>query len=250
MHAQLRLRSRLGGGLAAALALAGGSLAVAPAAGAAGTPTLSVAVQTTLCATPAGKYCSQTLTALIAAGTPVTVVCSHGPALYIRVTARQNQEGFVPRSDVSSPPSGLADCDTASHQAIWAAALAIGYLGTDTDHGACLAFVIDRWRATGVSIGSDSSQTAASWWSSSYNIWPKETKKTDPGMYLTPPRGALVFWGAKTGSPDGHVAISVGNGWLVSTEEGSTPGEAVHLLQIGHRNDDGYANVYLGWVKP
>lgn len=240
--------ARLAGGVAAALTLAAGGMGMAPAAGAAGTPTLSVAVQTTLCATPAGKYCGQTLTAKIAAGTPVTVVCSHGPAYYIRVTAHQNQEGYVQRSDVSDAPPGLTDCDNASHQAIWAAALAIGYLGTDTDPGKCLTFVIDMWRETGVGIASADEYPPA-WWSSPADIWPKQTDKANPGRWLTPPRGALVFWGAKGASPR-HVAISVGNGWLVSTEEGTTRTQDVHLLQISHRNADGFASVYLGWVKP
>ena len=248
MRSRMRLGARLACGVAATLTLAVGSLVMAPAAGAAGIPTLSRTVQTTLCATPTGKYCGQTLTAEIAAGTPVTVVCSHGPAYYIQVTARQNQEGYVARTDVSDPPSGLTDCDSASHQAIWAAALAIGYLGTDTDPEYCLTFVIDMWRKTGAGIASANEYPPA-WWSSSANIWPKQTSKTNPGRWLTPPRGALVFWGAKGASP-GHVAISVGNGWLVSTAEGSTPGQDVHLLQISHRNADGFASVYLGWVKP
>jgi cell wall-associated NlpC family hydrolase len=247
MQPRIRLRTRLGGAIVAVFALAGGSVAMAPAAGAANTPTLSAAVQTTLCATPTGKYCSQTLTAKIAAGTPVTVVCSHGPAYYIRVTARQNQEGYVQRSDVSNPPSGLTDCDSASHQAIWAAALAIGYLGTDTDPELCLTFVIDMWRDTGAVIGSDKTQTPVSWWNSSYNIWPKETKGSS--MYLTPPRGALVFWGGDHWNPDGHVAIAVGNGWLVSTQEGDSS-DLVHLITVGQRNAEPGVGTYFGWVKP
>lgn len=245
------MRRRMAAGLAAAFALAGGSLSITTAAMAASTPTLNKAVRTTLCAKPSGKYCSQTLTAAIAAGTPVTVVCSHGPAYYIRVTAHQNQEGYVQRSAVSDPPPGLTDCDSASHQAIWAAALAIGYLGTTSPYGpgTCLTFVIDMWRLTGADIPSDASQTAASWWYSRYNTWTKETSGSSE--YMTPPRGALVFWGPDDypGGKGGHVAISAGNGWLVSTQEGDSP-PAVHLLTIKERNAEPGVGAYLGWIKP
>jgi cell wall-associated NlpC family hydrolase len=235
--------------LAATFALAIGCLGINTAAIAASASTLSKAVQTTLCATPTGKYCSQTLTAMIAAGTQVTVVCSHGPAYYIRVTARQNQEGYVKQSAVSDPPSGLTDCDSASHQAIWAAALAIGYLGSTSPYGigTCLKFVIDMWRETGVNIGSAGpQQTAVNWWGSPYNIWTKETRGSSE--YMTPPRGALVFWGPDRYSNAGHVAISMGNGWLVSTQEGDTI--PVHLLTIKERNAEPGVGAYLGWIKP
>jgi cell wall-associated NlpC family hydrolase len=237
-------------GLAATLALATGGLAVTPAARAASTPILDKAAQTTLCATPgSSKYCSQTLTASIPAGTTVTVVCQHGPAYYIRVTAHVNQEGYVNKGDVSSPPSGLTDCDSPAHQAIWAAAWAIGYLGSTSPYGpgTCLEFVINAWQSTGVTIESDRSQTAASWWNSSYNKWTKETSGSSE--YMTPPRGALVFWGPDRYSSAGHVAISVGNGWLVSTQEGDST-SAVHLLTIKERNDEPGVGAYLGWIKP
>jgi cell wall-associated NlpC family hydrolase len=245
------LRLRMAVGLTAGLALAGGTLGITPAATAASAPTLNKAVQTTLCATPTGKYCSQTLTAAIAAGTPVTVVCSHGPAYYIRVTAHQNQEGYIQRADVSDPPPGLTDCDSASHQAIWAAALAIGYLGT-TQYwplGSCLAFVAAMWGDTGVTLKSTGKQeTAWQWWNSpADNPYPKETSGSS--MYMTPPRGALVFWGPDQYSGAGHVAISVGNGWLVSTPEGSNT-TSVHLLTIKERNAEPNVGKYLGWVKP
>jgi cell wall-associated NlpC family hydrolase len=231
--------------------MAGGSLSMtSPAATASTTPVLNKAVQTTLCAKPTGKYCSQTLTAAIAAGTPVTVVCSHGPAYYIRVTAHQNQEGYVQKSDVSDPPSGLTDCDSASHQAIWAAAWAIGYLGTATPYGpgTCLEFVIDAWRSTGVPIRSAGwQQTAVNWWYSPDNTWTKETRGSSE--YMTPPRGALVFWGSDDYSNAGHVAISMGNGWLVSTQEGNST-DAVHLLTIKERNAEPGVGAYLGWIKP
>lgn len=245
-----RARLRVAAGLAMAVALAGGGLGVAHAAVAAATPRLNKAVQTRLCANASSsRYCAQTLTADIRAGTSVTVVCYHGPAYYIRVTAHVNQEGYVSKGVVSSPPSGLTDCDSATHQAIWAAAWSIGYLGTTRPYGpgTCLAFVINAWRSTGVAIGSNSSETAASWWNSSYNKWPKQTAGSSE--YMTPPRGALVFWGPDKYSSAGHVAISVGNGWLVSTQEGDST-DAVHLLTIKERNAEPGVGKYLGWIKP
>jgi cell wall-associated NlpC family hydrolase len=245
--AKAHIAARAAVGLTVFGLMTAGAMGAAPAA-MASTPTLNHAEQLVLCANTSDPYCGQTLTAGIPAGTAVNVTCYHRSDYYVVVAAHHNQQGYVPQSDVSGAPSGLSDCNTAAHPSIWAGAWAIGYLGTNTDVGLCLTFVIDAWRSTGTTIGSDASQTAASWWSSSYDIWPKHTQTSDPSRYLTPPRGALVFWGATSTSPAGHVAIAMGNGWLVSTEEGSTPGQAVHLVTIAHRNTTGAP--YLGWVLP
>jgi hypothetical protein len=230
-----------------------GAVVSAPAAGASATPSLSQAKQTTLCATPTGQYCGQTLTALIPAGTQISVRCYHASAYYINVLAHTNQEGYVPQSAVSHAPSGLTDCDSASHHAIWAAAWAINYLGNSTAYplGTCLPFVAAAWASAGDAI--PGSSDPVTWWDAYAN-----TGKYETGTSLTPPRGALVFWGGTPDDPplsgDGHVAISVGNGWTISTAEGSTPsaGNDVHLLQISHRNASGTPEryPYLGWVMP
>ena len=44
-----------------------------------------------------------------------------------------------------------------------------------------------------------------------------------------------MFWGPNAYTSAGHVAISMGNGWLVSTQEGHST-NAVHLVTIAQRN--------------
>jgi cell wall-associated NlpC family hydrolase len=120
-------------------------------------------------------------------------------------------------------------------------------MGQNYDVGWCLQFVSDAWAEAGISI--HSAYDAADWWNA-YRGEFGYAWDTGGARFTTPPRGALVFWGTSKDSPDGHVAISVGNGWLVSTEEGSVNTDAVHLLTINQRNSDGYASSYLGWVMP
>lgn len=160
----------------------------APSAEASTAPMLSQAVQTKLCASNSDPNCAQTLTGSIPAGTGVSVTCYQGSDYYIDVLAHQNQEGYVPESDVSQAPSGLGDCDTSKNPAIWAAADAIGYLGTDTDPGLCLTFVVDAWRSAGVELpGSDDPIT---WWSSYAGNY---THATSGSRIDTPPRGRWCF---------------------------------------------------------
>jgi cell wall-associated NlpC family hydrolase len=71
--------------------------------------------------------------------------------------------------------------------------------------------------------------------------------------YNTPPRGALVFWKGTNSYPqydseDGHVAISVGNGQVISTEQGNS-GPDVHIVGISAVTAEG-GGTYLGWIMP
>lgn len=61
-----------------------------------------------------------------------------------------------------------------------------------------------------------------------------------------PPPGALVFWGATSSNPYGHVAISEGSGKAVSTLERSYSG--VHEMTIAYRDQQGYGQ--LGYIIP
>jgi cell wall-associated NlpC family hydrolase len=225
------------------LALAGTVVSASPAA-ASSSPALSKAVQTYLCASTTNSHCGQTLTASIPAGSAVSVTCDHGSDYYIVVTAHQNQEGYVPKGDVSGAPAGLTDCDTAAHRAIWAAAWAIGYLGQDYDVDYCLTFVIDAWRSTGDDL--PGSTDPITWWSSYAGDY---EHATSGDRFDTPPRGALVFWGGDKYNSEGHVAIAVGNGWLVSTQEGDSS-DAVHLITVDARNAEPGVGKYMGWVLP
>ena len=232
---------------AAGTALAATMIAGAPMASASTPPMVISATPAHLCAGPA-SWCPDVIASL-PAGAQVQVICSRVSSYYVENLARRASEGFVAKSDIRNAPGGLADCDTKAHPAIYAAANALGWMKQNHEAGACLQFVQDAWTGAGKPI--PNAADPIHWWNKfSLSYGTKARATSGNSRYRTPPRGALVFWGPKTGSPVGHVAISMGNGSLVSTEEGSTPGNAVHLLTISHRNSDGYAGVYLGWVMP
>ncbi len=171
-----------------------------------------------------------------------------GKHMWFYVT-RGAQEGWVRAGDVAHQVT-VKNCITAGHAPVWAAAWAIAQVGKTIDVGKCLTFVDQAYKST-------SKQDLAPWTTSSTNpvmAWNHAGKSKQHGKsdlrWKTPPRGAWVYWGSRPGSPDGHVALSLGNGWLVSTSEGTTPGTAVHFLTISHRNSwsSAVANSYLGWT--
>lgn len=232
------------------LAVAG---ATAPAAGAASTPSISHATALQLCAglnNEATAYkCQDTLTAVIPAGTAFTPDCSHGGYYYGVVKDHHNQAGYLPEAYVTGAPPPLPDCNTPASQYTLAAVNAIHMMGSTSygEHG-CLAFVADMWNESGsVQVSGDPNITALQWWQGAYDAqWERHTKGNDPSRWLKPPRGALVFWNDASGT--GHVAFSVGNGWIVTTHEGAST-NAIHLMTIADRNKENGVS-YLGWVMP
>ncbi|MGQ0846802.1 MAG: CHAP domain-containing protein [Sporichthyaceae bacterium] len=95
----------------------------------------------------------------------------------------------------------------------------------------CLHFVAraNGWSASGV-------RSAADYWAQAGD------RHLDDA---NPPAGALVFW--DTGKRDGHVALSVGNGTVVSTDiAGRGSAAAVALTTVSQR----WNATYLGWTPP
>jgi hypothetical protein len=114
-----------------------------------------------------------------------------------------------------------------------------GQIGSTTWDGYCLEFVQLAYQDGGnVDIGS--ADTAVDYWNSHASL-------QHPGD-LNPPDGALVFWGPNPYTSDGHVALSIGGGTVISTAERDYTG--VHEFTIAARNGDGYASSYLGWMMP
>jgi hypothetical protein len=223
------------------------SVVTASAAGASPTPTIISTTSTHLCAGSA-SWCPDVI-ATIPAHAQLQVICSRVSSYYVEDLANRALEGFIVKSDVANAPGGLTDCDTAGHPAIYAAANALGWMGQDHDPLYCLQFVADSWAEAGKPIPSD--DDAIDWWNAFSAKYPREL----PGQprYGTPPRGALVFWSGTDKYPqydseDGHVAISVGNGWVVSTEQGNS-GPDVHLVSISAVTGAG-GGTYLGWIMP
>jgi hypothetical protein len=224
-----------------------GMVVTAPAAGASANPTMVRTTSTKLCASDS-SWCGDVI-ASIPAKAQLQVICSRIGSYYVEDLANRALEGFVAKSDVASPPAGLVDCDTTAHPAIYAAANALGWMKQNHDPLYCLQFVGDSWAEAGKPIPGD--DDAIDWWNKYSARYPREL----PGQprYATPPRGALVFWSGtdlypQYDSEDGHVAISVGNGWVVSTEQGNS-GPDVHLVSISAVTKEG-GGTYLGWIMP
>jgi hypothetical protein len=72
------------------------------------------------------------------------------------------------------------------------------------------------------------------------------------GAGSTPPAGALVFWDSTGVTADSHVAISVGNGKLVSTnvDQPSVSGyRGIHYETMTQFRANSW-NIYKGWWLP
>lgn len=141
-------------------------------------------------------------------------------------------EGYVHSSKVARQTS-TPNCSKVPR--VQATQWAINRLGQTAYVNLCLKFVHDAWLSVGKNIGTAS--TAAAYWRA-HGGHQSGTR---------PPRGALVFWDGRAGYPEGHVAISLGGGYAVSTYERSTT--TVHILSIADRNRTHGAS-YLGWLMP
>lgn len=120
-------------------------------------------------------------------------------------------------------PSGYANPRTADQAVAWA----LGHVGVVRDSGYCLRFV-------------DTAFGRASGPPSAFLVW----TQSPTALHHTagvPPRGAVVVWSSAIGDGHGHIAISLGDGRMVSTT-----GSAVSVLPIR-----GFADsAYYGWMPP
>ena len=105
--------------------------------------------------------------------------------------------------------------------------------------GECLQFVDNAYSQAGANIDSESSSTY-----SAIDYWNGYTGTKNPAS-TDPPVGALIFYGATSTNPYGHVAMSVGNGRAISSDERDNSG--VHTFDIATR-DASYSD--LGWIMP
>lgn len=234
-----------------AVMLCGGTAIGAAGAVSAASPALISASPLYVCAGVASP-CNESMGTMSAGSVSMTcweqVSEPTGNHMWFYVT-RGAQEGWV-RAGWVKDQATVTNCITSGHAPVWAAAWAIAQVSKVIDVNNCLGFVDQAYENT-------SKQNLASWANdntTAVDAWnhagkTKQHGSSDP-RWKTPPRGAWVFWGSRPGSSDGHVALSLGNGWLVSTYEGTTPGTAVHFLTISHRNSwsSAVANSYLGWT--
>ena len=121
---------------------------------------------------------------------------------------------------------------------------AINYVDSrmgDTNYdGLCLGLDEDAYASAGVDLNSQASDN-----SSAVSFWDTTSDTKNPPSDNIP-AGALVFWGATSSNPYGHVAISLGGDTAASSEERDNFG--IHTFSISARDNDGYTQ--LGWIMP
>lgn len=132
--------------------------------------------------------------------------------------------GAVGVSDVEALlPAGYSNPRAAEQAVAWA----LSQVGAYRDAGYCLRFV-------------DLAYGRASGPASAYLVW----TRSPSALHRTsgvPPRGAIVVWSSAIGRGHGHIAISLGDGRMVSTTSG-----AVSILSIRGFSDA----AYYGWMPP
>jgi hypothetical protein len=149
--------------------------------------------------------------------------------------------GTIATVAISTAAPALAD---SASEVIGAVNWAEAQMGSTTWDGKCLTFVVAAYSSGGeIDINPDGEATPVDYW----NHYPS-AQHTD----TNPPEGALVFWGATPygsitdNNPDGHVALSIGGGEVISSSERTYTG--IHEFTVASRNADGYP--YLGWMMP
>ncbi len=120
-------------------------------------------------------------------------------------------------------PSGYSNPRSAPAAVDWA----LSQVGVHRDSGYCLRFV-------DLAFGRSSGPASA------HLVWTQSPEQFHHREGL-PPAGAVVVWSSAIGDGHGHIAVSLGDGRMVSTTNGP-----VAILPIRGFADD----AYLGWMPP
>lgn len=161
------------------------------------------------------------------------------PDAYVSGTAAANQfTTRIPRcSGTTSPPTSKPPTSNTS-SGEKAIAWMTARIGSTKFDGVCLAAVYQAYLAGGRDITAGLPQGPAR--DSAYAYW--SVAKNKHAGAKNPPRGALVFFKSPSGSAPGHVAISLGNGQMISTYDSRTRG--IHVMASSSYQQ----SLYLGWV--
>jgi hypothetical protein len=201
--------------------------------------------------------CQQAVTPLLPSGTIVTIICYQDGATAFGVNRRMYyvtsgdgsdlKEGFDYIGNIKPEKSVPICADgrfTHLKAAFWA--LHASQFGKTTWDGNSLEFIREAY-----SKASDNIIQLG--FASPIEFWEKETQDAkhtaDEPQWKNPPRGAIVIWGSHPNYKDGHAALSLGNGWVVSTQHDmNTTG--LHLSRIENiGSDSSLDQVYQGWIS-
>lgn len=104
--------------------------------------------------------------------------------------------------------------------------------------GWCLKFVLAAYSQANVDLGAG--------WPADYSAdYYARYSKHVLDKSTNPPPGAVVLWSGTPDYPDGHVALSIGGGYAISTTERDYP--SGHIMSIAERNQ---TKPYAGWFMP
>jgi hypothetical protein len=109
-----------------------------------------------------------------------------------------------------------------------------GYQNTVGYGGWCIQFVIKYCYGITSGVGVNNA----------YEIWDNLPSKYRHAGDTNPPAGAVPVWSSAAGGGAGHAAVSIGNGWMITT------GTASNGYKIEKKRIQGYTSGYLGWIPP
>jgi len=150
------------------------------------------------------------------------------------------------RPSSSSPKVAFSTVALTESQVQVAINYAMTQVGQSKYDGLCLQLVHDAYEQAGVNIGT--AYDPVDYWANNPEGYTEHAAPDGP--YGTPPAGAILFWGTTQWSSDGHAAISLGNGTVVSSAaypyaDGPTEGQ---VFALSKRSPSTYH--YLGYVIP
>lgn len=204
---------------------------------------------------------TQTVTRNISYGTPLRMVCwrddrdpfnPNGTSRWFYSVMDNGQEGYLWAPQVGGQVRTPA-CSTVNwiNVSDWAIGRNNGsftqWRSTSLDgpfipnrqgsywSGWCLSFASDAWYMAG------GAPTSAFSYPSAIAMWNAYAAQGRVDTTHRPPRGAMVFW---NWTSDGHVAISLGN-WRVVSTQGNWP-QTLPIYDFSF----GPSNGYLGWIMP
>ena len=163
---------------------------------------------------------------------------------WVDTVGNNNGQGFVTANLVSSQWSAAPWCgNDAKIKAIqWGGRK----FKDDYRSGWCLTYARETyWNGAGIERGAHTS--ARTYWVNYPNVWSNSGKPVALGSKVAtrtnyfPPLGAFAFW---DNAPDGHVALSIGDGIVLSTARPGAGETRVHVYRVNAATSG-----YAGWVQ-